>query len=291
MRSRLSYRGQLRLFLAPYILGSLVLIILPAVATFAIAFTKYNSIEPPRWVGLDNFVAAYNSDLVWTSLQSTIRFVLAAVPLRLLGALILALLLQSRRRFFSVTRSIVYLPTVIPEVAYAIIWLWIFNPLYGPLNWLLGLVGLGDINWLAEPGSAQAAIVIMSLFTIGEGFIVVLAGLQNIPLALYESAKVDGAGSWQAFWRITLPLIAPWLLLLSFRDLIVSMQATFTPSFVMTYGGPYYATTYIPLLIYELAFDFFDFGLAAAVLVVTYVVLLLLIFGVLNIVTAWGTDD
>jgi multiple sugar transport system permease protein len=131
----------------------------------------------------------------------------------------------------------------------------------------------------------------MMLFTIGEGFIVMLAGLQSIPRAYYESARVDGASSWQAFWRITFPLVLPWLLLLSFRDLIVSMQNTFTPSFVMTYGGPYYATTYAPLLIYELAFDFLDFGMAAAALLVTYVIILMIIGGVMNIISSWGGTD
>ena len=172
-------------------------------------------------------------------------------------------------------------------MAYAIIWLWVFNPLYGPLNKLLALLGIFNVNWLAEPGTAQLAIIIMVLFTIGEGFVVMLAGLQNIPRAYFEAATADGATPWQAFWRITFPLILPWLLLLSFRDLIISMQNTFTPSFVMTYGGPYYATTYVPLLIYELAFDFFDFGMAAAALIITYLLLLMLIAGVLNIVRGW----
>jgi multiple sugar transport system permease protein len=291
MRSRLSYNSQLRLFLVPFITGSLLLVIIPALATFAIAFTEYNSIQPPRWVGFANFSKLYESTLVRTSLRTTVIFMLAAIPLRLTGALILALLLQSKRRLFGLHRSVVYTPTVIPEVAYAIIWLWIFNPLYGPLNKLLEVVGIGDVNWLSEPGTAQLAIVLMSFFPIGEGFIVMLVGLRNIPRFLYESATVDGASTWQSFWRITFPLIMPWLLLLSFRDLIVSMQNTFTPSFVMTYGGPYYSTTYIPLLIYELAFDFFDFGMAAAALVMTYIVLLLIIAGVLNIVTGWGSSD
>lgn len=290
MRSRLSYKAQLRIFLLPYVVGSLILVIIPALATVAVAFTEYNSIQPPQWAGLANFVKLYNSPLARISLRSTVIFLLIAIPLRMIGALLLALLLQSRRRFFTFHRAAVYLPTVIPEVAYAIIWLWIFNPLYGPLNWFLGLFGVNDIAWLTDPATAQAAIIFMSLFTIGEGFIVMLVGLQNIPLAYYESAEVDGATNWQAFWRITFPLILPWILLLSFRDLIIAMQSTFTPAFVMTYGGPNYATTYAPLLIYELAFDFFDFGMAAAALIVIYLVLVMLIAGVLNIVSGWGDN-
>jgi len=291
MRSRIKYNTQLRLFLIPFVVGSLVLVVLPALATFMIAFTNYNSIQPPTWAGLANFRKLIDSSLVWSSIQSTVLFLLLAIPLRLIGALLLALLLQSKRRLFGLHRSVAYIPTVIPEVAYAIIWLWIFNPLYGPLNKLLESIGLTGLDWLASPGTAQTAIIIMSLFTIGEGFIVMLVGLRSIPRSLYESATVDGATAWQSFWRITFPLIMPWLLLLSFRDLIVAMQNTFTPSFVMTYGGPYYATTYVPLLIYELAFDFFDFGMAAAALVATYIILLLIIGGVLNIISGWGSGD
>ncbi len=291
MRSRIKYNTQLRLFLIPFVVGSLLLIVIPALATFALAFTKYNSIQPPIWAGLDNFRKLYESSLVWSSIQSTVLFLLLAIPLRLVGALILALLLQSKRRLFGLHRSVAYIPTVIPEVAYAIIWLWIFNPLYGPLNSLLESIGLTGFDWLASPDTAQAAIIIMSLFTIGEGFIVMLVGLRSIPRSLYESATVDGATVWQSFWRITFPMIMPWLLLLSLRDLIVAMQNTFTPSFVMTYGGPYYATTYVPLLIYELAFDFFDFGMAAAALVATYIILLLIIGGVFNIISGWGSSD
>lgn len=292
MFRRFSYNRQLALFLLPYIVGSLVLVIIPAVATFGVAFTEYNSIQPPTWVGLDNFRKLYDSALVRISIRSTVTFLLIAIPLRTVGALLLALLLQTRRRIFSLPRAAVYLPTIIPEVAYAVLWLWIFNPSYGPLNRLLRLFGLFEPQWLAEPGSAQAAIIIMALFTLGEGFVVLLAGLQSIPRTYYEAAQVDGATGWQMFWRITFPLILPWMLLLTFRDLVVSMQNTFTPSFVMTYGGPYYATTYVPLLIYELAFDFFDFGMAAAALIVTYVVLLLLIIGVFNIVSGmWGVGD
>ncbi len=285
-----SYRGQLRLFLLPYLAGMFVLVALPGVMTAVTAFTDYNAIQPPTWVGLDNFQRMRTYSLVRLSLRNTLLFAITAVPLRLVGALVLALLLQRKRRLFGLYRAAVYLPAVIPEAAYALIWLWIFNPLYGPLNMVLGWLGLPAPAWLAEPGSAQAAIVIMSLFQIGEGFVVLLAGLQSIPRAIYEAAHVDGATRWQSFWRITLPLITPWLLLLTFRDLLMSVQNTYTPSFIMTYGGPYYATTYVPLLVYELAFDLLDYGLAAALLVVLYAFTGAVIMGILSVVGSWGEE-
>lgn len=287
----LTYPRQLTLFLLPYLLGTLLLVILPALATLAIAFTDYNAIRAPVWNGLDNFRALWSSPLIRLSLRNSFLFLALAVPLRLLGALSLALLLQEKRRPFGLFRTAVYLPTVIPEAAYALLWLWLFNPLYGPLNLLLAWLGLPTPAWLAEPATAVLAIVVMSFFQLGEGFVVLLVGLQSIPRSFYEAAHVDGAGRWQSFWRITLPLLLPWLMLLTFRDLIMSLQNTFTPTFIMTYGGPYYATTFIPLLIYEIAFDIFDFGLAAAVLVVTYILLGLLALGILNLSGVGERDE
>jgi multiple sugar transport system permease protein len=156
---------------------------------------------------------------------------------------------------------------------------------------VLAALGLPTPAWLIEPTTARLAIVLMLALQLGEGFVVLLAGLQNTPRAFYDSARVDGANSWQSFWKITWPLILPWLLLLTARDLLLSLQNTFTPSYVLTYGGPYYATTFAPLLIYEIAFDFFDFGLAAALLVLLYVLMLLLISGILNLVGWRRTID
>jgi multiple sugar transport system permease protein len=280
------------LFLAPYLLGTLVLVVLPALATVTVSLTNYQAIEPPTWAGLDNFRRLAETPLVRLGLYNTLVFAGLAVPLRLVGALVLALLLgdwfrQSRRSLRAgsgLYRAAVYLPTIMPEAAYALVWLWILNPVYGPLNLVLAALGLPQPDWMAQAGTARLAIVLMALVQLGEGFVVVLAARQNVPAALYEAAEVDGANRWQGFWRITLPLIVPWLLLLACRDLVVAVQNTFAPSFIMTYGGPYYATTFLPLLIYEISFDFQDWGLASAVLVVVYVWILLLIVGVRNLI-------
>lgn len=286
-----SFDGQVRWFLLPFLVGSLLLIVLPALITVGVAFTKYNAIQPPTWVGLDNFRTLLDSPLARLSLRSSLQFIFLAVPLRVLGALAMALLLQQAGRLFGGLRAAVYLPTIIPEGAFALIFLWILNPLYGPLNAVLGAVGLPTPDWLLDPTTARLSFVMMALFTIGEGMVVLLVGLKTIPKVYYEVARVDGAGAWQSFWRITLPLLTPWLLVLTFRDIVVSLQNTFTPSFVMTYGGPYYATTFIPLLLFELAFDLFDFGAAAAMMVVMYILTGLLVIGIVNLVGLSNRDD
>ena len=281
---RLSYRDQVRLFLLPYLAGTLLLVVVPALMTLGISFTDYHGIQPPTWSGLDNFRRLAESPLVRVGLYNTVLFAGAAVPLRLLGALGLALLLGGRLRGGGLVRAAVFLPTIVPETAYALLWLWILNPISGPMTLLLAAVGLPAPAWMAEAGTARLAVVLMSLLQIGEGFVVLLVARQLVPRALYEAAEVDGANRWQGFWRITLPLIAPWLALLFCRDLVVAVQNTFTPSFVLAYGGPYYATTFLPLLVYEISFDFTDLGLASAVLVVVYAWIVLLIWGARNLV-------
>ncbi len=285
------YRAELRLMLAPFLGGMAVLIGLPALLTLALAFTDYDALALPAWVGLHNFDLAFHEELFRIAVGNSVLFMVLAVPLRLAGALALAMLLKERRRGTGLYRSAVYLPTVIPDVAYALIWLWIFNPVYGPLNKLLGLIGLPQPAWLVYSSTALPAIVIMALFQLGEGFVVLLAGLQGVPRDLYDAAAVDGGGRWRMFRLITLPLLAPWLVLLTIRDMILSLQSTFTPAYLMTGGGPYYATLFMPLLIYEEAFDRFRFGLASAMMVLLFLGLGVLLFLVRDLVGGWGYAD
>ncbi len=279
-----NYTNQLLLLATPFIVGTLVLVLIPALFTAGLAFTDFNAIDPPRWVGLENFTRLTESPLVRLSFYNTAIFIAIAVPLRVLWAFVLALLLQARRPGYGLFRTAVYLPTVIPEAAYALIWIWLYNPIYGPTNIVLNSIGAEPIAWLANPETARLAITIMLIFQMGEGFFILMAGLRTIPGSLYEAARVDGAGAWDCFRKITLPIVLPWLLLLTFRDLLVAVQSTFAPSFIMTYGGPYYATMFLPLLIYELSFDFFDLGLAAAILLLFYLFMGLIIAAILNIV-------
>lgn len=261
-----------------------LLVFLPALAVFGMAFTHANPLQPITWAGLDNFRTLWQSTYVRTGLYNSLIFVGTAVPLRLAVALFFAVLFEPNGRSQRFFRTAVYLPTIIPEPAYALIWLWLLNPVYGPLNILLHGLGLPAPAWLVNPNSARAAIILLSIFQIGEGFVVLLAGLQSIPTAVYDAARVDGANTWDTFWQITFPLLLPWLLLLGFRDVLMALQNTFTPAYILTYGGPYYATTFLPLLIYEVAFDIFDFGLAAAILILVYLASLALLIGIWQMV-------
>ena len=205
----MSERRGLALLLAPYLLGLTVLIAVPAVITFGLALFEYDLITSPEWAGLSNFRELWDDDIFRRSLRNSLMFIAAAVPLRLLGALLLALLLHPKIRGVSAYRTAAYLPTVVPDVAFALLMLWIFNPLYGPLNVALDAAGAPTPQWLTDPNDARWAVVLMSLFQIGEGFIVALAVRQSLPGDLYELAEIEGARPWYVFVRVTLPLMAP----------------------------------------------------------------------------------
>ncbi len=281
-------RRALLLLLAPYVAGLALLVALPALVTFGLAVYDYDLLGSPDFVGLRNFRELLQDDVFRISLRNSLLFILFAVPLRLLGALALALLLHRRFRGAAAYRTAAYLPTVVPDIAYALLWLWILNPLYGPLNLLLGVVMDTPPFWLTDPADAQRAVVLMSLFQIGEGFIVLLAIRQSLPPELYELAAIEGAKPLRVFARVTLPLLAPTLLLLLFRDTIFSFQATFVPALIVTEGGPPpYSTTYLPLFVYRNAFEYLRYGYAAAATLVMFGVTLLIVYAQYLVVRRW----
>jgi multiple sugar transport system permease protein len=286
-------RGRLGLWvlLAPYLLGTAALVGLPGVLALALAFARYDALSAPSWVGLANFRAVAEDPLFWIAARNSLLFVVLTVPLRLLGALTLALLLARRRRGSGLYRAAVYLPTVIPEVPYALLWLWIVNPVYGPLNLMLGSLGLPTPAWLVHGDTALAVMVVIAAFQLGEGFVVLLAGLQDVPDELYAVAAIDGAGPWRSFASVTLPLLAPWLVLVTLRDIMVSAHATFAPAYLMTGGGPDYATLFLPLHIYNVAFGALGFGSATAMTLLLLLGTGSLLLLVYHAVGGWGYDD
>ncbi|MBI5943100.1 MAG: sugar ABC transporter permease [Chloroflexi bacterium] len=284
-------RSQIFALLAPYLLGAFLLIALPAGISFFISFTRFNGIDRPLFIGWQNFQLLRRDPLFWAAITNSLLFIALAIPLRVLGALGLALLYNHPRRAVGFFRAAAYLPTVIPDTAYALTWLWILNPLYGPMNDALRLLGLPAPSWLADSAWSLPALVLISLFQIGEGFVILLAGLRHIPAEVNDAVRVDGANRWQIFSSITMPLLSPWLVLLSVRDVALSFQNTFTPAFIMTRGGPYYSTFFTPLFIYESAFDGLRFGQAAAAMLMVFLVTLILVGLVYFIFEGQGFDE
>jgi multiple sugar transport system permease protein len=278
----------LALLLFPYLAGLAVLVVLPAAITFGLALYEYDLVSSPDFIGLDNFRELADDEIFRISLRNSLMFIAFAVPIRLLGALGLALLLHRRMRGVGAYRAGVYMPTIVPDVAYALLWLWLFNPLYGPINVTLDAVGLPSPEWLTDGRDAQWAIITMTVFLLGEGFLVALAVRQSIPGELYELAAVEAASPWYVLRRLTLPLMAPAMLLLLFRDTIFSFQLNFVPALLVTEGGPPpYETTYLPLFVYRTGFEYLRYGYAAAATVIMFLITALIVFIQWRIIVRW----
>ena len=193
-----------------------------------------------------------------------------------------ALFLNQRSRLTVPARPIVYLPSVVPDAAFALLWLWLLNPLYGPLATVFGATGI-----LTDPWGARIALPVISAFQIGEAFVVALAVRRSIPQSVFEAAAVDGASPWYTTTRLTLPLMAPVLGLLALRDLIFSLQVNFVPALLLTDGGPRYATTYLPMYVYRTAFRYFRLGYASTMALSMFLVTGLIVYIQWRLVRRW----
>ena len=292
----MSERRVLGLMLAPYILGLVALVAIPALATFGLALTDYDLIRSPDVIGLDNFRELVDDRIFRIALVNSLVFAAVAVPLRLLAALGLALLLHRGGRGVGVARSAVVLPLIVPELAYGLLWLWLLNPLYGPINGLLTIggengetvLGRQPPQWLTDPNDARIAMVLLSVFLIGEGFVLLLVARRAIPADLYELAALEDATWWDVFRRVTLPLMLPVLVLLGLRDVVLSLQLNLIPALVVTDGGPPdYGTTYLGLFVYRNGFEYLRYGYAAAATVVLVVMTATIVVVQLLLLRRW----
>jgi len=261
------------LFLSPWLLGFLIFLVGPMVASIYLSLTEYKVIKAPVWIGLANYVRMFSDELFYHSMQVTVTYTALSVPLGIVAALGVAVLLNQRIVASGLFRTIFYLPSVISGVAVAIVFAWIFNFRFGILNYFLSLVGIPGPNWLGHPRWTLWAFVLMSLWGIGGNVIIFLAALQGVPVPLYEAAKIDGAGNWRRFWAITLPMISPAILFVLIMGVIGTFQ-TFTQSYVMTGGGPANATLFYLFYLYKNAFNWFEMGYASAMAWVLFLVIM-----------------
>jgi multiple sugar transport system permease protein len=277
------------LFVLPWFFGFLVFTAGPMLASLGLSFTKWNLLQPPSWNGIENYLRMLDDRLFWHSLGVTVRYMLISVPARLAVALGLALLLTRRLPGMNTIRTIYFLPAIIGGIPVALLWSWVFNPEFGILNYLLSLIGIQGPKWLANPDTALFAIVIMSLWNVGVPMLIFIAGLQNIPPHLYESAQLDGA-SWRArFIHITLPMLSPTLLFLLISQVIASFQV-----FDIVYGiapgnlgAPSQSTLVYLLYFYQVGFRFFEMGYASAMIWVLLVIILLLTAAIFRSSDLW----
>ncbi len=254
-------------FISPWLIGFLLFEFGPIVASVLISFTDYSLFNSPKWVGLGNYRELMSDPLIWKSLGNTLFYVVFAVPLGTAGALMLAVLLNQKVKGIAVWRTIFYLPTIVSGVAMGVLWRWIFNPEAGLANTLLRPIlrplGISDPKWLLDPNLAKPAYIMMSLWGIGGGMIIFLAGLQGIPSHLYEAAELDGAGPVRRFIHITLPMLSPVILFSLTMGTIGSFQI-FAQAYVMSGRGPDNSTLFYVLYLFDQSFRYFRLGYGAA---------------------------
>lgn len=261
-------------FISPWLLGFLVFTAGPFVVSIYLSFTRYDIVSPPVWVGLANYHKLLTGDpLFWKSLGITFKYALVAVPVGIVAGVGLALLLNLDIRGISVYRTMFYVPSIVPVVATSVIFVWLLNPQIGLVNGILRWFGVVGPAWLMDSRWAFWSLVFMSLWGVGGSMIIYLAGLKDIPAALYEAAIIDGAGAWQRTRHVTLPMITPVIFFNLIMGVIGAFQY-FTQAYVMTLGGPEDSTHFYALYLFNRAWRYLDMGYASAMAWILFVIVM-----------------
>lgn len=263
----------------PALLAIFCFFFIPVLAAFFISFTDFDiyslaRFSNARFIGAKNYIVLLNDPLFWKALKNTFIFVLSAGPLSIVVSLIAALLLNSKLiKYKAIFRLTYFMPVITTLVAVAIVWRFIYHPRFGILNYCLGLFGIHPIDWLGDTFWAMPAIVIMSVWkNFGYNMIIFIAGLQNIPQDLYESAEIEGANQWQKFKSITIPMLAPTTIFVSLITMIGFFQI-FAEPYIMTQGGPLNSTLSIVQYMYQEGFRWWNMGYSAALAFVLFVII------------------
>ncbi|MGH1415386.1 MAG: carbohydrate ABC transporter permease [Pelagimonas sp.] len=271
-------------YVAPYMIGLVLFIAFPFVASFYLSFTDYDLLSSPEWVGTKNYEKLFTRDRTFDkSLSVTLLYVFTTVPLKLVFALFIAVVLNYRLRGINFFRTAYYVPSILGgSIAIAVLWRYIFANT-GLMNMVITSFGGEPINWFGDPGNALFTITLLRIWQFGSAMVIFLAALQSVDRSLYEAASIDGAGPWQTFRHITLPLITP---VIFFNLIMQTVQAfqEFNGPYIITEGGPLKSTYLLPLYIYDKAFKSFDMGYASAISWVLFCIIM-----VLTLIAFWSS--
>jgi len=262
------------LCIAPWLIGFIIFMAGPMLASFLLSFTRWDYFNPIQWVGTRNYERLLDDELFWTSLRVTFTFAVFYIPLSQIIALSAALLLSQNIWGIGIFRAIFYLPSILSGTAYVLLWVWLFEPDHGLINSGLSWFGVTGPRWLSNPDTALWAIIAMSLWGLGSSLIIYIAGLKNVPLQLYEAAQLDGAGPISRFVHITIPMLTPTI----FFNLVLVIIQTFqsyTSAAVATNGGPQNSTLFYMVYLFRRAFtQDANAGYAATLAVVLFVIIM-----------------
>ena len=261
-------------FISPWLIGFLVFNLYPIVAVFYYSFFEYTGLRAPQFVGLENYVEMFKyDDLALKSLWNTLYYVALRVPLYMLIGFAAALLVNRKLRGIYLFRTGLYIPTVVPFAVGVIVWMWLMDTHFGIINIGLKALGLPIVNWLGSAHMALPSIVIIGLWQIGTVMMIFLAGLQSIPIHLYEAADIDGASLWQKLVYITVPMMSPVIMFNLILDVINSFQV-FTAAFIATNGGPLNSTLFYALYLYRQSFQFLNLGFGMALATILFLIIM-----------------
>ncbi len=271
-------------FLSPWLIGFVAFMALPIGLSFYYSLSVYPLYDEPAYVGADNYAqllwepdgsGGYGDALFWKSLKNTGYFALLSLPAMMIVSLGLALLLNTRVAGLSIYRTIIFLPSIIPIMAAAMVFLLFADSQDGVLNAMLAKIGIDGPDWLGSEAMAMPSLALLSVWGVGHTVVIYLAGLQDVPASLYEAAEIDGAGAWSKLWHVTLPCISPVI----FFNLIIAIIGTvqyFLQPYVITNGGPSESTYVLTMYLYDKAFQYHEFGYASAMAWIMFVIILVL---------------
>ena len=276
------------IFIAPALLGFIAFYLGPMLFSLIISFFDWDMIQPAQFIGIQNYIDMFtlSNSLVSKSLMVTLYYTLISVPLITIVSLFISMLLNSKIRMMSVYLTIFYIPSIVPAVANAALWMFLCNPMFGLLNTVLKAVGLPPQNWIYDSQSVIPTLALIGLWGAGNTVVIYLAGLQGVPTHLYEAIEIDGGGAFQKFRHVTIPMLSPVIFYNMIMAIINSMQ-TFTQAYIMTEGGPNNASLFYTLLLYRTAFKDQQMGYASAMAWLFFIVIALLTIIAFKLSNKW----
>jgi multiple sugar transport system permease protein len=284
------------LFASPWIAGFCIFMVYPLLAAVYYSFCDYSVLRPAVFIGTANYTDLAGDSVFWTTLGNTLKYAVMALPLGLVVAISLALMLNAKVRGMTVYRTIFFVPSLVPQVSLAILWLWIFNGEHGIINEVIhravapfhvGPFHIGPLtiprisqiqgpNWLNDVAWSKPALVLMSVWGAGNAIVIYLAGLQDVPQQLYEAADLDGAGWWSKTWNVTIPMLSPVILFNGIMGIIGTLQIFAVPYIMFPGGSPARSTYFYTSYLYDNAFIYHKMGYACAMGWIMFLIILIL---------------
>jgi multiple sugar transport system permease protein len=263
-------------FASPWFLGFSIFLAYPLLASMYYSFCDYSVLKPPVWIGMDNYRELMADELFWTALKNTFLFAALTLPASMATAIILAMLLNAKVKGMTIYRTIFFIPSLVPQVSLAVLWLWVLNGEHGVLNAFLAKIGITGPNWLGDPVWSKPSMVVMSVWGVGNAVLIYLAGLQDVPQQLIEAAELDGANGWQKTKNVTLPMISPVILFNGIMGIIGALQVFTVPFIMFPNGTPARSTYFYAMYLFDNAFKYQKMGYASAMGWIMFVIILLL---------------